>query len=133
MKIIVGYGGGGVGNKVLQLAKQEAKAHNASVEVIYTADLETKTRSEIAKREEAEKDLQKVADDFKAEGISCNAVVKSGLTPGEVLVEEARAGGADMIVIGLQRRSRLGKFVFGSTAQYVILESPCPVLIGSDN
>ncbi|MCB2169038.1 MAG: universal stress protein [Deltaproteobacteria bacterium] len=133
MKIIVGYAGGGVGNKVLQLAKQEAKAHNASVEIIHTSDLESKTRGEMAKREEAEKDLQKVADDFKAEGISCNAVLKNGLTPGEVIVEEARNGGADMIVIGMRSKSRLGKFVFGSTVQYVILEAPCPVLVRSDN
>ena len=133
MKILVGYAGGGVGNKVLQMAKQEAKAHNASVEIIYTSDLETKTRSEMAKHDEAQKDLQKVADDFKAEGISCSTVLKSGLTPGEIIVEEAQASGADMIVIGLRSRSRVGKFVFGSTSQYVILQAPCPVLIGADN
>ncbi len=133
MKIIVGYAGGGVDNKVLQLAEKEAKAHNASVEIIYTADLEPKNEAEAAKRDKIDKDLKEVSAHFEAEGISCTASLKMGLTPGEVLVEEARSGGANMIVVGLRRRSRLGKFVFGSTAQYVILEAPCPVLVGSDN
>jgi nucleotide-binding universal stress UspA family protein len=33
-----------------------------------------------------------------------------------------------MIVIGIKRRSRVGKLMFGSNAQYVILEAHCPVL-----
>ena len=46
-------------------------------------------------------------------------------TPGERLANE---NGIDEVIIGVHRRSKVGKLVFGSTAQYVILNAPCPVV-----
>ena len=50
------------------------------------------------------------------------------MEPGEDLVTFARENNVDEIIIGVRHRSKVGKLVFGSTAQYVILEAHCPVL-----
>lgn len=34
----------------------------------------------------------------------------------------------DEIVIGVKRRSKVGKLLFGSNAQYIILQAHCPVV-----
>jgi len=34
----------------------------------------------------------------------------------------------DEIIVGVKRRSKVGKLLMGSTAQYVILQAPCPVV-----
>ncbi len=44
------------------------------------------------------------------------------------LVEYAEANDAALIVIGLRRRSPVGKLLLGSNAQRVLLEASCPVL-----
>ncbi|PIE61335.1 MAG: universal stress protein UspA [Desulfobacterales bacterium] len=56
-------------------------------------------------------------------------VLIRGMAPGEDLVQFAKEKNIDQIIIGIHRRSRVGKLVFGSTAQYIILSAPCPVLI----
>jgi nucleotide-binding universal stress UspA family protein len=44
------------------------------------------------------------------------------------LVDAAERTGADVIVIGLRRRSPVGKLVLGAGAQRTLLDAPCPVL-----
>ncbi len=43
------------------------------------------------------------------------------------------AAGADLLVIGLRRRSPVGKLVLGSDARDIILQSPVPVLAVHDD
>jgi nucleotide-binding universal stress UspA family protein len=46
---------------------------------------------------------------------------------GETIVELANEVGADRVVVGGRKRSPAGKAVFGSTAQEVMMNAPCPV------
>ena len=46
----------------------------------------------------------------------------------EDLIELAEDTGAAFIVIGLRRRSPVGKLLLGSNAQRVLLDASCPVL-----
>ncbi len=50
------------------------------------------------------------------------------LDPAEELISAAEATEAEFIVIGLRRRSPVGKLLLGSNAQRVLLDASCPVL-----
>ncbi len=51
-----------------------------------------------------------------------------GNDPATDLLEVAEEIGAELIVIGLRRRSPVGKLLLGSNAQKILLESSIPVL-----
>jgi nucleotide-binding universal stress UspA family protein len=48
--------------------------------------------------------------------------------PADLIVSQAELNDARLIVIGLRRRSQVGKMLLGSTAQAVLFNAPCPVL-----
>jgi len=50
------------------------------------------------------------------------------LTSGEQLVKFAEDRKTDQIFLGIVKKSKVGKLLFGSTAQYIILHAPCPVI-----
>jgi nucleotide-binding universal stress UspA family protein len=50
------------------------------------------------------------------------------LLDGDDILARARSHEAQLVVIGLRRRSPVGKLILGSTAQRVLLEADCPVL-----
>jgi nucleotide-binding universal stress UspA family protein len=47
---------------------------------------------------------------------------------GEVITDMAKREKVDLIFLGLKKLSKVGKFLFGSNAQYIILRAPCPVV-----
>ena len=51
-----------------------------------------------------------------------------GNDPADDLIDVAEKEGAALIVIGLRRRSPVGKLLLGSNAQEILLRADCPVL-----
>ncbi len=70
-----------------------------------------------------------VKKEFEGISIEYNAqLLVTSLEAGEQLVKFAEEEKIDQIFLGIQKTSKVGKLLFGSTAQYVILQSPCPVI-----
>ena len=74
-------------------------------------------------------ELEKVTEDLTARGVDfeVHGLVR-GNEPAEDLVEIAEKVGAKLIVIGLRRRSPVGKLLMGSNAQRILLDATCDVL-----
>jgi nucleotide-binding universal stress UspA family protein len=123
----VGYEESGVAEAALKLAIKHADAFGADLNIVIVLeqghDLQ---RDDI---EAVEDQLEKLKLSFKNYNFNCEtSTMVSLLTPGEALVEFAEENDIDQIFIGVKKRSKVGKLVFGSNAQYIILEAPCPVV-----
>jgi nucleotide-binding universal stress UspA family protein len=127
MKILVGYDYSTVTQDVLALAKQQAQAFKAEVHLLRSLEQGPELNREAI--QQAEKNLDHVKREFAALGLACDTrVVVSALSAGEDIVQFAEQNSIDLIVIGVRRRSKVGKLLFGSNAQLIILTAPCPVL-----
>jgi len=129
MKILVAYNNRSPASEmVLETAKLHAKVFNASVDVITSAD-PTKSEKELPHKEEAERALWDVEESFRKAGLPCRThFLIRGFAPGEDIVRFATENDIDEIIVGVEKKSRVGKLLMGSLAQYVILKAPCPVL-----
>jgi nucleotide-binding universal stress UspA family protein len=127
MKIMVGYDGSDASREAVKVAKKHAKDTNAKVYVLTSmVQGSEKKQKDIGK---AERELDYVKSVFERDSIPCEVhLLIQGLSPGEDIVKFATEKRINEIIIGVEKKSKVGKFIFGSTAQYVILEAPCPVV-----
>jgi multicomponent K+:H+ antiporter subunit A len=65
---------------------------------------------------------------LRAVALICGTLIDVWLQIARRLHQVAEDEGADLIVIGIRRRSAVGKLVLGSNAQDVLLNASCPVL-----
>ncbi len=124
---MVGYDGSSAGKDAIELAIFHAKAFNGSITVV--ASLVGGSVTEQVEIQHAEEDMAYAKSRIEKEGIECNThVLVRNMSPGEDVVQYADENGIDEIIIGIKRRSKVGKLLFGSNAQYIILNSHCPVV-----
>ena len=128
MNILVGFNGSKAAREALELARKRAKVWGAKIEVVQCMARNRELNYEDIQKVERQLERE-VHDQFNSDDITYEThLVISGLQSGEDLVLFAELNKIDEIVIGIRRRSKTGKLLFGSTAQHVILNAPCPVV-----
>jgi nucleotide-binding universal stress UspA family protein len=127
MNIMVGYDRSNVAKEAVALAKKHAKAFDGKLYLL--TSLAQSPELQLEDIQKAEHELESLRVSFKEDGIPCEThAIVSSLTAGEDLVQFAQENEIDEIVIGVRRRSKVGKLLFGSNAQYIILQATCPVV-----
>ncbi len=125
--IVVGYVPKAEGRAALRRAVEEAKLRNARLVVINSARGGREFDADDAVRSEEE--LEAVRSELAVTGVEAEVrQLVRGMDVAEDIIAVAKENSADFIVIGLRRRSPVGKLILGSNAQRILLESPCPVL-----
>ena len=127
MAIVVGYVPTKEGRAALQAAIKESKLRNSRLVVINSnrggRDLEA---DDAAKYEQELAEIKAELDEAGVEH-QVRQLVR-GMEPSEDLISVAEEVNADLIVIGLRRRTPVGKLILGSNAQRILLDASCPVL-----
>ena len=127
MKFLVGYDRSNAAENALKMAQNHANVFNADIHIVTSLEQgHDLSKEDIGK---AEGELEYLRTPFNIDNIHCETYVSvSYLSPGEDLVQFAKDNNIDEVFIGVRKRSAVGKLVFGSTARYVILNAPCPVV-----
>jgi len=127
MKFLVGYNGSDAAQSALTLAKDFAKVFGAKVFVLVS--MEGGSSEKLEEINKARADLEYAESFLKQENIECEArEMVRGVSPAEDLVQFATDNNIDQIFVGIEKKTRTRKILLGSTAQYVILKAPCPVI-----
>ena len=121
MTIVVGYVSTKEGQAALQRALAEAKLRRTNLVVINSNRGGRDFDGDASARSESE--LERIATDAAADGVDMEVrQLVRGNEPAEDLISVADETGADLIVIGLRRRTPVGKLILGSNAQRILLE-----------
>ncbi|WP_231444956.1 universal stress protein [Brevibacterium zhoupengii] len=127
MTIVVGYVPSPQGEAALDRAIVEAGRDCGSRLVVLNASKSDPIEDDRAIADRRQ--LEAVKNRLTSAGIDFDIKqTLRGQDPAGEIVDTADNLGASLIVIGLRRRSSVGKMIFGSTAQGVLMNASCPVL-----
>lgn len=126
MKILVGYDGGELGRNNLSLARDYAVLKNAFVYILTSmAGGKSEDADDILKSEEG---LKFAGEFMERAGVQYETILSvKGFSPGEDIVKFAEDKKISHIFLGEKKKSKTEQIILGSTVQYVLSKSPCPV------
>jgi nucleotide-binding universal stress UspA family protein len=112
--IVVGYSASAEGRAALQRALSEATLRGSELVVVHTA---------------RDAEISELTERLQVSGVPHEVLAAHDThDPADEVLRAAESTAAEFIVIGLRRRSPVGKLLLGSNAQRVLLDAACPVL-----
>jgi nucleotide-binding universal stress UspA family protein len=127
MRILVGYVRTELGQAVLRQAIDETRLRGGELLVLNT--LRGGGSVEPEEAEAYRREFEELDRSLTDQGVDHRMLEYTvGDSLAEDLLAAARKNEVDLLVIGLRRRSPVGKLVMGSTAQEILLNADCPVL-----
>lgn len=125
--VVVGFVPKPEGEAALSSGIEEAKLRNARIVVVNSHRGGSEFDQDASAKADAE--MERIRERLAAAGIEHEVrQLVRGFEPAEDLISIAEAADAELIVIGLRRRSPVGKLILGSNAQRILLDAKCPVL-----
>ena len=125
MTIVVGYVPKPEGEAALERAVDEARLRGEDLVVVNSSSGGSYADASWATDEQ----LAAVRERVEAAGVRYELVHSVvGREPADHVVEVTQKAEASLLVIGLRRRTSVGKFLMGSSASMILMHAPCPVL-----
>ena len=122
--IVVGWTPDEFGEAALHRAVEEARLRSGRVVVVNA----TRGDALVDDRYADEDQLAALANELRAAGVEVDVRRSMGSDVGDQVLAVADDVSADLVVIGLRRRSPVGKLLMGSVAQRILLGADCAVL-----
>jgi nucleotide-binding universal stress UspA family protein len=129
--VVLGYVPKPEGEAALAAAIAEARLRGADLVVVNSHRAH---HGDVEAHDRVEAELEEVRARVEETGVRVDVRhPETGLEASEDLLTIAEEVGAELVVIGLRRRTPVGKLILGSNAQRILLDAQCPVLaVNSD-
>jgi nucleotide-binding universal stress UspA family protein len=127
MRIATGFLQSPEGRAAFEAAADEAEARGAQLLVVHSMRGGERDELEQIRSYDTAFEEATAALDARDLDYEVKRYVR-GASPAEDLLQCARDEDVDLLVIGIRRRSPVGKLLLGSIAQDIILRADCPVL-----
>ncbi|MFU8840877.1 MAG: universal stress protein [Nitriliruptoraceae bacterium] len=127
MKIVAGFLRSPEGRSALSRALEETQLRDGELLVVHS--MRGGERDELEQVMSYREEFEALETRLRDSGVRYRLIEYArGNAPSEDLLQASKDENADMIVIGIRRRSPVGKLILGSNAQDILLHADCAVL-----
>ena len=125
MRIVVGYIGTAQGRAAVDAAIAEARLREGEIHIVSSMKGDEDSQRFVSQRDAI--DAVKARLDAAEVTYQVHDFARDQ-SPAQDIVQTVDEFGAELVVIGIRKRSPVGKLVLGSNASEILMHAPCPVL-----
>ena len=123
MQILLAYVPSATSAAAFEFAVDTARERGATLLVLASeTGLDARKADSVADKRPLTERLDETGVEYRLQ------VVPRRDDPADDILRAAESGEVDLVVLGIRKRTPIGKILLGSTSQRVIMEAPCPVV-----